>query len=84
MPDIYWNSRSTKLEIEKICDFWIGLSVDGFRLDLPAKEFSREISGKNIVRGVIDLQTVNKSNSYVVAEVWDTLMTAICRYYKVA
>ena len=82
MPDLALEQQEVRAEIEKICDFWIGLGVDGFRLD-AAKEFFTGDSGKNIevLHWFTEAVKQKKSDSYVVAEVWDT-QAAIAEYYK--
>ena len=82
MPDLNLDNAEVRKEIEDITDFWLGLGVDGFRLD-AAKEYFSGNSDKNIevlnwysnyVKSVSD-------KAYVVAEVWDSF-TAISSYYK--
>lgn len=82
MPDLNLSSKEVRTEIEQIIDFWFATGVDGFRLD-AAKEYYSGSQTKNIevLTWLNDYVKSQKSDAYLVAEVWDSFGT-IASYYE--
>lgn len=82
MPDLNLENEQVKEEFSKIVDFWLGLGVDGFRLD-AAGEYDAGNDAQNIktLRWFNDMVKQKDKDAYIVAEVWkgfDTYKT----YYQ--
>lgn len=81
MPDLNLESAAVRAEFEAIADFWLGMGVDGFRLD-AVKEF---VSG-SVEANVEILSWFNgyvksvASDAYLVCECW-TDQTTYAQYY---
>lgn len=81
MPDLNLENEAVRREIEQIADFWLGMGVDGFRLD-AVKEFVSGANQKNveILSWYVDYIDANYPDAYLVAEVWDSL-DVVTEYY---
>lgn len=81
MPDLNLDSELVRRELEQIADFWLGMGVDGFRLD-AVKEFESGANKKSteILTWYVDYIESKYPDAYLVAEVWDTL-DVVNEYY---
>lgn len=82
MPDLNLGSEAVRGEFDQIVDFWLGLGVDGFRLD-AAKEFYSGSVDKNVevLSWFNDMVKSKKEDAYIVAEVWNDMPT-YAKYYE--
>jgi glycosidase len=86
MPDLNLDNTAVRAELEKSAQFWLGLGVDGFRLDAVQTYYGTTSSGdidRNIA--LIDwftgvCQSVDP-DAYIVGEVWSNA-TTIADYYR--
>jgi len=86
MPDLNLDNPSVRSEMEKSMRFWLGLGIDGFRLDAVQTYYGSTSSGDEDK----DIAVVNwftrtcrsvDLDAYVVGEVWNNA-TTIADYYR--
>ncbi len=82
MPDLDLENEEVRQEFTDICQFWLDLGVDGFRLD-AAKEYISDRTADNvkILSWFNDMVKSKKKDAYIVAEVW-TDMDIYAKYYE--
>lgn len=82
MPDLNLGSQAVRDEFDKIVDFWLGMGVDGFRLD-AAKEYYSGSDDKNVevLSWFNSMVKEKKEDAYIVAEVWTDQNTYV-KYYE--
>ncbi|MBD5464254.1 MAG: alpha-amylase [Lachnospiraceae bacterium] len=82
MPDLDLENEEVRQEFTDICQFWLDLGVDGFRLD-AAKEYISDRTADNvkILSWFNDMVKSKKEDAYIVAEVW-TDMDIYAKYYE--
>ena len=82
MPDLNLGYGPVRREIDAIMSYWLGMGVDGFRLD-AAKEFYSGNTPKNleVLSWIQETAASYKEDVYLVAEVWDGF-GAVTEYYK--
>ena len=86
MPDLNLDNTAVRAELEKSAQFWLGLGVDGFRLDAvqtyygttSSGDIDRNITLINWFTGVCQLVD---PDAYIVGEVWSNA-TTIADYYR--
>jgi alpha-amylase len=89
MPDLNYDNPDVVQEAFNIADFWIGMGVDGFRLDAVKYVVEQEINGRRVLEDAPANRTflanfrtyVHRLNpdAYVVGEIWDS-SAVISRY----
>lgn len=81
MPDLNLESEALRKEFENIADYWIGLGVDGFRMD-AAMHYEENDTGDNteILNWYYNYCKSEKPEFYMVSEVWANEKT-IADYY---
>ena len=82
MPDLNLASEAVRTELTEIVDFWLKKGVDGFRLD-AAKEYytGNTTANVEVLTWFNDMVKEQKSDAYIVAEVW-TDMDTFAQYYE--
>lgn len=81
MPDLNLKSEAVRSEFEAIADFWIGLGVDGFRLDAVKEFYSGDINSNIEVLTWFNSYVKSISeDQYIVCECWDAKST-YSQYY---
>lgn len=81
MPDLNLESEAVRAEIADICAYWMGLGVDGFRLDAVAHYIGEDAAANTAFLSWLmgELRAINP-DVYVVGECWMDAGT-IERYY---
>lgn len=81
MPDLNLQNEAVRTEFEEIAKYWLDMGVSGFRLD-AAKEYESGNAEANIeiLKWYTDFVKGYKPDTYLVAEVWDTLETVTAYY----
>ena len=81
MPDLRLENGLVRQEIDAIMAYWLGMGVDGFRLD-AAKEFYSGNTPMNVevLSWIQETATAYWEDAYLVAEVWDGF-GAVTDYY---
>lgn len=81
MPDLNLESEAVRSEFEKIADYWIGLGVDGFRMD-AAMHYEENDTEDNteILNWYYNYCKSKNPDFYMVSEVWANERT-IADYY---
>ncbi len=82
MPDLNLDSEAVRAEIAGITAFWLGMGVDGFRLDAVTSYYTGQTSD-NITFLAWLSETVKNQNqdAYLVGECW-TDQSSYARYYE--
>lgn len=81
MPDLNLKSEAVRGEFEAIADFWIGLGVDGFRLDAVKEFYSGDPAANiEILTWFNSYVKSISEDQYLVCECWDTKST-YAEYY---
>ena len=82
MPDLNWESDALKEEFQKIADFWIGLGVDGFRMDAAMHFEENDVDfNTEVLNWFYDYCVSKNPDFYMVSEVWADKST-IANYYQ--
>ena len=82
MPELNFQSEHVWKEIEKICDFWIGKGVDGFRFDAVLYfDYNNTSENVKIMKRIADYCRTKNPGFYTVGEAW-TSSPIIREYYK--
>lgn len=81
MPDLNLESAAVRAEFEAIAGFWLGLGVDGFRLDAVKEFVSGSIEANVEILSWFNayVKSVNQ-DAYLVCECW-TDQTTYAQYY---
>ncbi len=82
MPDLNLDNRSVRAEIKKITRHWLGLGVDGFRLDAVTSFYTGE-KNRNIafLRWLNEVTEAQKPGCYLVGEAWEN-QSVYAEYYQ--
>lgn len=82
MPDLNLESEAVRAEFEAIADYWLGLGVDGFRLD-AVKEYVSDNATANIeiLSWFNDYVKTGYPDAYLVCECW-TERETYAQYYE--
>ena len=71
MPELNYDSEYVWEEVEKICDFWIGKGVDGFRFDAVLWFYANDTDRNTAVLRRIEEYCKSKNpNFYTIGEAW--------------
>ena len=82
MPDLNLKNEKVREEIKKIVDFWLGIGVDGFRLDAVLWfESTGDNDSIEDLKWLYDYAKTVKEDVYMVGECW-TNSAIIANYYK--
>ena len=82
MPELDYNCEDVWQEVEKICDFWIGKGLDGFRFDAVTYfDYGKTTENAKILRRIAQYCRSKKPDFYIVGEAW-TSAPIIRDYYK--
>lgn len=81
MPDLNLSNEAVRQEFSEIVRFWLGMGVDGFRLD-AVKEY---VTGNNsanveVLTWFTDMVKAQKDDAYLVGEAWSDYNT-YAQYY---
>ena len=82
MPDLNLSCAELKEELKAVCDFWLNLNVDGFRMDAAghyleeSDDFNIEILGE-----IYEYCKAKNPDFYMVSEVWESEAT-FSKYYN--
>ena len=81
MPELNFKNEDVWQEVEKICDFWIGKGVDGFRFD-AVLYFDYGITAENtkIMKRIVDYCRSKNPDFYTVGEAW-TSSPVVRKYF---
>lgn len=81
MPDLNLESSAVRREFEAIAEFWLGLGVDGFRLDAVKEYVSGSVDANiEILTWFNGFVKSRNPNAYLVCECW-TDKTIYAQYY---
>lgn len=82
MPDLNYDNPQVRAEAKAIAEFWLGLGVDGFRLDAAMHIYSHAEADRSVEwwTEFRDHLRRIKPDVYLVAEVWDK-SAVVAPYY---
>lgn len=81
MPDLNLESSAVRREFEAIAEFWLGMGVDGFRLDAVKEYVSGSVDANTeILTWFNGFVKSRNPNAYLVCECW-TDKTIYAQYY---
>ena len=82
MPELNFDSEYVWEEVGKICDFWIGKGVDGFRFDAVIWLYANDTNNNNkALKRIADYCKSKKPDFYTVGEAW-TGNSIVKQYYN--
>lgn len=82
MPELNFDSEYVWEEVEKICDFWIGKGVDGFRFDAVLWFYANDTARNNqVMRRIQEYCKSKNPDFYTVGEAWAAAPT-VKDYYN--
>ena len=71
MPELNFKSEHVWKEVEKICDFWIGKGVDGFRFDAVLYfDYNNTAENVKIMKRIVNYCRSKNPDFYTVGEAW--------------
>ncbi len=81
MPDLNLENKALRAELEQVADYWLGLGVDGFRMD-AALHFDEKDTALNTetLNWLYTYCLAQNPDFYMVSEVWASEDT-IAQYY---
>ena len=81
MPELNFKNEDVWLEVEKICDFWIGKGVDGFRFDAVLYfDYGNTAENTKIMKRIVEYCRSKNPNFYTVGEAW-TSSPVVRKYF---
>ena len=81
MPELDFSSEDVWKEVEKICDFWIGKGVDGFRFDAVLYfDYNNTPENVKIMKRIVDYCRSKNPDFYTIGEAW-TSAPIVRKYY---
>ena len=81
MPELNYDSEYVWEEVYKICDFWIGKGVDGFRFDAVLYFYFNDTDlNTQVLKKICDYCKSKKPDFYTVGEAW-TANTTVRKYF---
>lgn len=82
MPDLDLSCPELRSELNGICDFWINLGVDGFRMDAAGHyNESDDEFNKSVLNEIYEYCKSQNPDFYMVSEVWES-EAVIAKYYE--
>ena len=82
MPDLNLYNENVRNEFNKITSFWMGLGVNGFRLDaIQEYETAKTDDSIKVLTWFVNMVKEKDNNAYLVGEAWNDIST-YTKYYR--